>query len=246
MTRPTRRTLLSASATAALAVPVTSGKAATIAGVLPWAPNAVTPPEAVTPGGWRYFTPEEAEAIDAIVARLIPADDLGPGAKEAGCTVFIDRQLAGPYGGHDTLYMEGPFPADPLPQQGVQSQVTPRQHYRAGLAALAAYCKATFAGKGFAALDTEAQDKLLAGLESNAVKLPGADGRAFFAAVLGNTMEGFFADPVHGGNRDLAGWKLIGFPGARYDYRDVIAKPNQAYALPPVGLQGRPDWRNKP
>jgi gluconate 2-dehydrogenase gamma chain len=240
--------LLSASAMAALAAPALSGTAAgaTIAGALPWQPNAATPAAIVTEGGWRFFTADEVAAVDAIVARLIPADDLGPGAKEAGCTLFIDRQLAGPYGAHDGLYMEGPFPADPLPQQGLQSPVTPREQYRQGLAALAAHCKATYAGKGFAELGAEEQDKLLGGLESGAVKLSGVDGRGFFAAILGNTQEGFFADPIHGGNRDMAGWKLIGFPGARYDFRDVIAKPNQAYDLPPVGLQGRNAWSAKP
>jgi gluconate 2-dehydrogenase gamma chain len=55
-------------------------------------------------------------------------------------------------------------------------------------------------------------------------------------------MEGYFADPIYGGNRDMVGWKLVGFPGTRYDYRDVMEKPNQAYALPPVGLKGRPAW----
>ncbi len=56
-------------------------------------------------------------------------------------------------------------------------------------------------------------------------------------------MEGFFSDPIYGGNRDMVGWKLVGFPGTRYDYRDVMAKPNQPYTLPPVTIQGRPDWR---
>ena len=55
-------------------------------------------------------------------------------------------------------------------------------------------------------------------------------------------MEGYFADPIYGGNRDMVGWKLVGFPGVRYDFRDVIEKPNQAYTLPPVAMQGRPAW----
>jgi gluconate 2-dehydrogenase gamma chain len=66
--------------------------------------------------------------------------------------------------------------------------------------------------------------------------------RMLFNAVYGNTIEGFFADPVYGGNRGMAGWKLVGFPGVRYDYRDVMDKPNQPYTLPPVGMQGRPAW----
>ena len=73
-------------------------------------------------------------------------------------------------------------------------------------------------------------------------KLKDADGKVFFELVLGNTMEGFFADPIYGGNRDMVGWKLVGFPGARYDFRDHVAKHNQPYPLPPVSILGRGDW----
>jgi len=79
-------------------------------------------------------------------------------------------------------------------------------------------------------------------LEKNEIKLVGADGRGFFGLVLANANEGFFADPIYGGNQGMAGWNLVGFPGTRYDYRDVLAKPNQVYALPPVSIQGRPAW----
>ena len=189
-----------------------------------------------------FLRPEEAAAVDAMLARLIPADELGPGAKETGGTVFIDRQLAGPYGGHDWLYMTGPFPSDPLPTQGMQSPNTPRVVYRRGLAALAEYCKASFGGKLFQQLAPAEQDRVLAGLEKADVKLTGFNGRELFLTVQANAVEGFFADPLYGGNQDMAGWKLVGFPGTRYDYRDVMAKPNQEYTMPPVGLQGRPDW----
>ncbi len=74
------------------------------------------------------------------------------------------------------------------------------------------------------------------------MKFENFNSRMLFSAIYANTMEGYFADPIYGGNRDMAGWKLVGFPGTRYDYRDVIEKPNQAYALPPVGLQGRAAW----
>jgi gluconate 2-dehydrogenase gamma chain len=243
MTGSTRRTVLATGA----ALSVTAPAAATaVEGALPWTPNAASPAAAVQPGGWKFFTPEEASLVDAILARLIPTDDLGPGAKDSGGTVFIDRQLAGPYGSNDGLYMQGPFPDDPLPQQGMQSPVPPRDQYRKGLAALAAYCAGRFNGRGFAQLSADEQDGVLAGLEKGEAKLAGVDGRAFFALVLTNTQEGFFADPTYGGNQGMAGWKLIGFPGTRYDYRDAIARPNEGYALPPVGLQGRPEWGGKP
>ena len=239
MQRSTRRHLLSA--TALLAV-TRAAFGRSVSGALPWQANEAYPPSPLHPGPYLFFSPTEAAAVDAIVARLIPADDLGPGAKEAGVTFFIDRQLTGPYGGYDWLYMQGPFSANPLPSQGLQSPLVPRQQYRQGLAALASYCKTTFAGRGFAELSADEQDKLLTGLEKGEVKLPNFDSRMLFQLVYANTMEGFFADPIYGGNRDMVGWKLVGFPGTRYDYRDVIAKPNQVYTLPPVGLQGRPAW----
>ncbi len=243
MNRTTRRQLLSASALVAL-----TGTAfgRSFRNGLPWSPNEAYPPSPITPRAWQFFSPDEVAAVDAIVDRLIPSDDLGAGGREAGCTVFIDRQLAGPYGVHDGLYMDGPFPPNPLPSQGLQSPVTPRQQYRQGLAALSAYCKATYAGRVFASLSHEEQDALLTAMEKGEAKLPGYDGRSLFAAIYANTIEGYFADPVYGGNRDMVGWKLVGFPGTRYDYRDVIDKPNQPYMLPPVAMQGRPAWGQLP
>jgi gluconate 2-dehydrogenase gamma chain len=91
-------------------------------------------------------------------------------------------------------------------------------------------------------LNGEEKDRLLGGMEKGDVKFDNFSSRMLFDAVYANTMEGFFSDPIYGGNRDMAGWKLIGFPGVRYDFRDVMAKPNQAYTLPPVAMQGRPAW----
>lgn len=235
----TRRSLL---ASAALLITTGGAFARVVTRVLPWDPNEAYPVVPVKPGGYFFFTSEEAAIVDAFVDRLIPTDDLGPGAKDAGVTTFIDRQLMGPYGGHDWLYMQGPFSATPLPTQGLQSPLTPRQQYRQGLAALEAYCKTSFSGRGFVQLTVDEQEKLLTGLEKGEVTLPNFSSKMLFSAIHSNTMEGFFADPIYGGNRDMAGWKLIGFPGVRYDYRDVMEKPNQAYTLPPVALQGRPAW----
>ena len=73
----------------------------------------------------------------------------------------------------------------------------------------------------------------------------GTNGRAFFELLLQNTREGFFADPVYGGNRNMVGWKMIGYPGSRYDYRDWVERHNERYPLPPVGISGRPEWVRK-
>ena len=79
-------------------------------------------------------------------------------------------------------------------------------------------------------------------LEAGTLGLKDVDEPSFFDLVLSNTREGFLADPAYGGNRDMAGWKMIGFPGPRYDYRDYIGKLNQPLGLEPVGLLRRPAW----
>jgi gluconate 2-dehydrogenase gamma chain len=247
MTETTRRQLLAATALVAFS---SQALGRSITGRLPWAPNEAYPPDRLRPGGWYFLTAEEVATLDAIVDRLIPADDLSPGGKDAGCTVFIDRQLAGPYGTYEWLYMQGPFAEKPLPSQGIQSPMVPQMQYRNGLAALAVHCRDAFGGRRFEQLSAAEQDGVLRGLEKNEIalgrfKAPLLDGKMFFDLVLQNTMEGFFADPAYGGNRDMAGWRMLNFPGTRYDYRDVLANPGQRYTRPPVAIIGRPEW-NKP
>ena len=82
-------------------------------------------------------------------------------------------------------------------------------------------------------------------LESGDLKLATADTKAFFKLLWQNTLEGFWSDPIYGGNRDMAGWKLIGFPGARYDYTDYVSHHGEPFPLPPVGIKGRVEWIRK-
>ncbi|WP_159997062.1 gluconate 2-dehydrogenase subunit 3 family protein [Roseomonas sp. 18066] len=243
-----RRQLLSATALVAFSAPAL-GRSVT--GRMPWKPNEAYPPELARPGGWYFLNPAEVATLEAITSRLIPADDLSPSGKDAGCVVFIDRQLAGPYGTYEWLYMQGPFAEKPLPTQGIQSPLTPQQQYRQGLAALAAHCREAFAGKSFEQLAEADQVKLLQGMEKGEVRLPGLvaprqTATMLFNLILQNTMEGFFADPVYGGNKDMCSWKMIGFPGVRYDFRDVLDNPGKRYTKPPVAIMGRPDWNGKP
>jgi gluconate 2-dehydrogenase gamma chain len=209
-----------------------------ISGKLPWHPDATAAPEAVKPGPWKFFSGDEAALVEAAVDRIIPSDSETPGGKDAGCAVFIDRQLAGGYGHEQGLYTSGPFQQGSR-QQGPQSQEGPATLYRAAIAALDRYCRAQSGGKPFAQLPVERQDEVLHGLESNTLKLEGADGNRFFEQLLKDTQQGFFADPLYGGNRDMCAWKMIGFPGARYDYRDWIGRHNERYPYPPVSILGR-------
>jgi gluconate 2-dehydrogenase gamma chain len=237
---PSRRLLLT-SATAFVVVGTALARARTLTGALPWEPGTATPPIVVRPGPWLFFTVDEAATVEAAVDRLIPPDNRGPGGKDTGCAVFIDRQLAGPYGRSEGLYTRAPFMPGAA-TQGYQMPDAPAARYRAGLRALADYIKGNFGGKSFRDLAPQDQDKVLKGLESGSIELKGVKSAEFFTLLLANTQEGFFADPIYGGNRDMASWKLIGFPGARYDYRDWVDRHNEPYPLPPVSIMGRSDW----
>ena len=232
-----RRSLLAS--VAALPILAVAADGATISGTVPWSPFAGEPPKPVNPLGWYFFNPSEAATVEAIVDRFIPADQLSPGGKDSGCAVFIDRQLAGSFGQASRLYTKGPFMPG-LPTQGYQGDLTPAGRYRLGLQALNDYTNATYK-KDFRALTGEQQDEVLAGMDNRKITLklkPGFSTKEFFELMLQNTMEGFFADPLYGGNRNMAGWKMVGFPGARYDYRDHIGKHNVPYPKGPVSIYG--------
>ena len=237
----TRRDLLAGTIAATFLLLLKQSDAVELHGLPAWDPQESSPPEIVRPGPWHFFSPEEGADVEALVDRLIPPDPQWAGGKDAGCAVYIDRQLAGPYGSSRGLYMRPPF-QDGDKQQGPQSPLTPAMRYRQALAALDKYCRQRFAGKPFAQIPADQQDSVITGLEKGSVQLPGASGHAFFDLLVKNTQEGFFADPIYGGNKDMVGWKMIGFPGARYDYRDWLEHHNQKYPRPPVSIGGRPEW----
>jgi len=180
-----------------------------------------------------FFTPAEWAFINAACARLIPEDELGPGAVQAGVPQFIDRQMATPWADGGLWYMQGPF-VQAKPEFGYQSALTPKQTYRIGIKAI----DALTAGKGFAALDAGQQDEMLKKIEAGTLTSPDLPLKNFFALLLKNVQEGFFGDPLYGGNKDMAGWKLIGHPGVRADYLEWVgeAKP---YPYGPVSIYGK-------
>ncbi|HET7299449.1 MAG TPA: gluconate 2-dehydrogenase subunit 3 family protein [Oleiagrimonas sp.] len=184
-----------------------------------------------------FFSAAEAAFIDAAISRLIPRDELGPGAREANVLGFLDLQLAGAYGRAERWYMKGPWPSG-TDQQGFQNRLTPAGIYRAAIADIDAYCRDAY-GKRFAALTHAQQDDVLKGLEANRVTLQHSPADTFFALLWQNTQEGFLADPVYHGNRHFIGWKLIGFPGPRYNYVAEIEHYGKPYDKPCVSLAGR-------
>jgi len=164
----------------------------------------------------RFFTETEALIVAAAASRIFPSDDSGPGAREAGVAVYIDRQLAGSYGRDHFRYTQPPF-EDAPPELGYQAKETPRQIYREGLKGL----------KDFHLLPPAERDTALRQIESS----------AFFALLRQNTIEGMFCDPLHGGNAGMVGWQLVGFPGPRMsNYDDVEKHYGQAFRPRPASL----------
>lgn len=191
-----------------------------------------------------FFTDAESDFVNAAVSRLIPADELGPGAREARVPLFLDIQLAGAYGRAERWYMNGPWPTG-TDSQGYQLKFTPAELYRIAIDGIDKYCHGKY-GKRFADLTADQQDDVLHALEKDDVKLAQMSSKTFFALLWQNTQEGFLADPVYSGNYQFAGWKLIGFPGPRYNYVDEINQFGKPYEAPFVSLDGRdPDRKSR-
>ena len=215
----------------------------TFRGAVPWQEGTADAPPGVSGSGYVFFTPAEVELIEAAVGRLIPNDPVGPGAVEANVPFFLDRQLAGKFGRGDHYYLGGPWPKG-TPEQGYQTRFSPAQLYRAALAAIDKYVGANFNGVSFSKLTAADQDKVLKGLESGEVELDdGVDSKTFFAMLLQNTKEGYFSDPIYGGNKDMGAWKMIGFPGAHYDCKEWVSRHGERVPYPTVGFKGRPGWK---
>lgn len=222
---------------AASSLPVARGEV--ISGGQPWEPGQVSLPALASPrqGGLAFFTQHEFEATGALADRLIPADELSVGGREAGCAVFIDRQLAGDYGKGATLYRLGRFVKGTL-EQGTQSPLTPADRWRKGLEAIDRYCVNAFS-KTYTQLEGAQQDDLLRKMEQGTLPLdlgPDLEVKELFEQILANVREGFLSDPIYGGNKEMVSWKMLGFPGARYDFRDVIGKKGQKLQIIPTSL----------
>jgi gluconate 2-dehydrogenase gamma chain len=214
-----------------------------IRGAIPWQEGAAdSPPETVGPG-YIFFKAAEVAFIEAAVARLIPNDPVGPGAVDAGVPFFLDRQLAGPFGRGDHFYLGGPWKKG-VPEQGYQLRFAPAQLYRAAIVAIDKYVGSHLGAPSFSKLGAADQDQVLRDLEAGTIQLEdGVEAKPFFAMLLQNTKEGYFSDPIYGGNRDMGAWKMIGFPGAHYDYSEWVSRHGEKVPYPTVGFKGRPGWR---
>jgi gluconate 2-dehydrogenase gamma chain len=167
-----------------------------------------------------FFTADEARVVAAACERIFPSDENGPGASEAGVVIYIDRQLAGPYGRDELRYKKGPFIDTDPSWGGYQGKDGPQEIYRSGIKQL---------GDGFLSLTPTQQDERLRQVEKT----------MFFQMLREHTVEGMFCDPLHGGNAGLVGWQLIGYPGPMMTWRSAITVYNkgEAYRPAPMGLE---------
>ena len=186
--------------------------------------------------GYTFFNLAEAAFVEALVDHMVPADELSPKGTDIGINVYIDRALAGAWGKGERLYMQGPWKLG-APSQGYQLPLTPAQLCRAGIEATNAHCHKAY-GKSFDLIDEQQREDVLVALSTGKLVFDnGLPARVFWTTIYQTVMEGMFSDPIYGGNRDKAGWRLLGFPGAIAVNRENVARfRDKKFANHPVGI----------
>jgi gluconate 2-dehydrogenase gamma chain len=219
---------------------VAGGAAAAATGVAP-APEAQAqqpaPPAAAAPSpGHAFLNLDEAAFVEALVDHMVPADELSPKGTDLGINVYIDRALAGGWGKGERLYMQGPWKTG-SPSQGYQLPLTPAQLYRAGIEATNAHCRKAY-GKSFERIDERQREEVLLGLSTGKLVFDnGPPARVFWSTVYQTVIEGMFSDPIYGGNRNKAGWRMLGFPGAIAVHRENVEKfRDKKFPNEPIGI----------
>ncbi|MED3662673.1 gluconate 2-dehydrogenase subunit 3 family protein [Ureibacillus terrenus] len=169
-----------------------------------------------------FFTPTEHAVIEAAAERIFPKDENGPGAKELLVSYYIDHQLAGAWGNGSKEYRQGPFyPGEPT--QGYQGHLNKQQIFRLGIEALQNEAKKRF-NQSFTSLEGSQQDEILQAFEKGEVEIKGVSSSYFFSLLRSATLEGVYADPLYGGNRNMEGWRMKKFPGHQMSFADIIDK----------------------
>ncbi|MGC1389256.1 MAG: gluconate 2-dehydrogenase subunit 3 family protein [Steroidobacteraceae bacterium] len=182
-----------------------AGAAAPAATVPDSAADAASPP-------YQSLGPDEATFIETLVNVMCPADEYSPNGVDCGIATYIDRQLAGPYGKGDGRYLQAPFRSG-KPELGLQLPLTPEQFCKAGIAAANAACVREH-GKPFAELDPAQAGEFLKAVAAGRVPAGEPPLALWFDTVIYRLfVEGCFADPMYGGNRNAVFWKMIGYPG---------------------------------
>ena len=211
-----------------------AGAAAAAAAAQVHGANAAAQTPAAPPLAYTFFNTDEARIIEAAVERLIPSDENGPGARDAGVANFIDRQLGGAWGAGERLYRTGPW-HEGKPTQGYQLPFTPAELFRNALRGIHDDL-AKRGGQPFEKLSAKEQDAYLKSLEAGERDLNGVPSKVFFESLLALTIEGYFSDPIYGGNKDMAAWKMIGFPGAYATYYDLVDQHGILFTRKPMSI----------
>ena len=207
-----------------------------LAGIAQGAGTAANTPAAEAPPGYVFLMPSEAAFIEAAVDHMFPADARTPGGVDIGINIFIDRALAGSWGKGDRLYMEGPWQIG-APSQGYQLPLTPAQLFRQGIASTNTACQKKY-GKPFDGLPAAQKEEVLQELSTGKLVFDnGLPSRTFFDGLYQCVVQGIFADPIYGGNRNKAGWKLIGFPGVVATHAtNIVQYKNKPFPVTYVGI----------
>lgn len=205
-------------------------------GLAPTQVQAQQKPAANAHPGYSFLSLDEAAFVEAVVDHMVPADPHSPKGTDLGINIFIDRALAGGWGKGDRLYMQGPWKQG-HPNQGYQLPLRPAELYRAGIAATNAYCKKTYS-KTFDQLAEAQKQEVLVGLQGGKINFEGGlPARTFFTTMYQTVIEGMFSDPIYGGNRNKAGWKMIGFPGVVAVHAQNIDKfRDKKYTVEPLSI----------
>jgi gluconate 2-dehydrogenase gamma chain len=235
-TLPRRRFLLGAGTAIATGLAsIAPGDAQTPTVGAPLSPSTLAPAAGAEPEILLVLTATEAALLSAAVDAFIPADELSPSGTDCGIVSFIDRQLASAWGGGAKMYRSGPYQKG-KPEQGYQLALTPREFFSAGIAETNEWSRKTY-GKEFDRLAPADRISALKTMEEGKAEFMGLGSKPFFEALLAITMEGFFSDPIYGGNRDKASWKMLGFPGLPATYADKVDEYlTRRYTAPPRSI----------
>jgi gluconate 2-dehydrogenase gamma chain len=205
----------SAAVATALTTPAEPAQAQTPGAAVAAAPAAPAAPAAASEA-YLTLTATEAAFLSAAYDTLIPADRLSPSGTDCGLVTYMDRQLAGAWGNGARFYRAGPF-LQGKPEHGYQLPLTPREFFTAGIRAANAWSRKTY-GKDFDRLGAADRDAALKAMEQGKADFPDFNAKPFFEALYQSAMEGFFADPIYGGNRNKASWRMVGYPGLPASY----------------------------
>lgn len=218
---PRRGFLKGAGAAGAAAATALSGHAARAQAPQAQAPQTQAPPAdgAGSDAAYLTLTVSEAAFLSAAYDTLIPADRLSPSGTDCGLVVYMDRQLAGAWGGGAHFYRMGPFQQG-KPEHGYQLPLTPREYFAAGIKAANAWTRAT-RGRDFDRLSPADRNAALQAMEEGTAAFADFDAKRFFEALYQSAMEGFFADPIYGGNRNKVSWRMVGYPGLPASYANT-------------------------